>query len=64
MSHDHNGRVGGPRCEQCNAPLSADDASERLCQECQLEKLVTEDLRNLHVLYLDSMANTRDRFEG
>lgn len=35
MSHDHNGRVGGPRCEECNAPLGADDGPY-LCQECQI----------------------------
>jgi hypothetical protein len=25
MAHDHNGRVGPPRCEECNAPLNSDD---------------------------------------
>jgi hypothetical protein len=63
MSHDHNGRVGGPRCEECNAPLSADDLSERLCQECQGLESVAGNLRNLHWQYLDSIANTRDRYE-
>jgi hypothetical protein len=63
MSHDHNGRVGGPRCEECNAPLSADDLSERLCQECQADAIALSGLRNMHGLYLDSMANTRDRYE-
>jgi Zn finger protein HypA/HybF involved in hydrogenase expression len=63
MSHDHNGRVGGPRCEECNAPLSADDLSERLCQECQAVTDALSDFRNMHVLYLDSIANTRDRYE-
>jgi Zn finger protein HypA/HybF involved in hydrogenase expression len=60
MSHDHNGRVGGPRCEECNAPLSADDFSERNCTECQAIELALSDLRNMHALYLDSMAGTRD----
>jgi hypothetical protein len=64
MSHDHNGRVGGPRCEECNAPLSADDLSERLCQECQsVAAAALSGLRNMHVQYLDSMANTRDRYQ-
>jgi hypothetical protein len=63
MSHDHNGRVGGPRCEECNAPLSADDLSERLCQECQTLALALSDLSNLHWQYLDSIADTRDRYE-
>lgn len=41
MAHDHNGRVGPPRCEECNAPLNSDErrldsASTRsLCLECQ-----------------------------
>jgi hypothetical protein len=47
MSHDQNGRVGLPRCEECNAPLSSDDgprirddASDRetrnaLCRDCR-----------------------------
>jgi len=41
MAHDHNGRVGPPRCEECNAPLSSDErqmdsASTRcFCLECQ-----------------------------
>jgi Zn finger protein HypA/HybF involved in hydrogenase expression len=63
MSHDHNGRVGGPRCEECNAPLSADDLSERLCQECQAVAAALSGLRNMHVQYLDSIAGTRDRYE-
>jgi len=25
MAHDHNGRVGPPRCEECNAPLNSDE---------------------------------------
>lgn len=63
MSHDHNGRVGGPRCEECNVPLTPDDASGRLCQECQVAKLAADDLRDLHVLYLDSISGTRDQYE-
>jgi hypothetical protein len=63
MSHNQNGRVGGPRCEECNAPLSADDLSERLCQECRaVEAAELSGLRNMHVLYLDSIADTRDRY--
>ncbi len=40
MSHDHNGRVGPPRCEECNAPLNSDDRrsaselSRSLCVDC------------------------------
>ena len=63
MSHDCNGRVGGPRCEECNALLSADDVSERLCSECQAIERRLSDLRNLHPLYLDSIAGTRDAYE-
>jgi hypothetical protein len=59
MSHDPNGRVGGPRCEECNAPLCADDASERLCIECQELERQMGDLRDMHALYLDSIAGTR-----
>jgi hypothetical protein len=33
MQHDSNGRVGPPRCEECNAPLGPDDVYQ-LCQEC------------------------------
>lgn len=33
MAHDQNGRVGPPRCGECNAPLSGDEV--RLCRECQ-----------------------------
>ena len=42
MAHDHNGRVGPPRCEECNAPLSSDErrqdltSARFLCLECQL----------------------------
>jgi hypothetical protein len=42
MAHDHNGRVGPPRCEECNAPLNSDEcrldsASARFrCLECQI----------------------------
>lgn len=45
MSHDQNGRVGLPRCEECNAPLSSDDdptpgaddhdSFKALCLDCQ-----------------------------
>lgn len=59
MSHDLNGRVGAPRCSECNAPLSADDASERLCLECQALERAMSELRNMHALYLDSIAGTR-----
>jgi hypothetical protein len=40
MAHDHNGRVGPPRCEECNAPLnsyerrSASELSRSLCVDC------------------------------
>jgi hypothetical protein len=40
MAHDHNGRVGPPRCEECNAPLNSDDRrssselSRSLCVDC------------------------------
>jgi hypothetical protein len=50
MAHDHNGRVGPPRCEECNAPLSSDDprvfnnrlldlnAGPSLCLDCHFER--------------------------
>jgi hypothetical protein len=42
MAHDHNGRVGPPRCEECNAPLNSDDRRLRsarpLCLDCHLER--------------------------
>jgi hypothetical protein len=50
MAHDHNGRVGPPRCEECNAPLNSDDPSAledrlldlntgpSLCLDCHLER--------------------------
>jgi hypothetical protein len=50
MAHDHNGRVGPPRCEECNAPLNSDDpldfddpqlhlvSSPSLCLDCHLER--------------------------
>ena len=40
MAHDHNGRVGPPRCEECNAPLNSDERrsvselSRSLCVDC------------------------------
>lgn len=40
MAHDHNGRVGPPRCEECNAPLTSDErrlgetGQHSFCQEC------------------------------
>jgi hypothetical protein len=43
MAHDHNGRVGPPRCEECNAPLNSDDrrlgsiSPRSLCLDCHLE---------------------------
>ncbi len=42
MGHDHNGRVGPPRCEECNAPLTSDErrldstSTRFFCLECQL----------------------------
>lgn len=42
MAHDHNGRVGPPRCEECNAPLSSDErrpdstSAGFFCLDCQL----------------------------
>jgi hypothetical protein len=50
MAHDHNGRVGPPRCEECNAPLNSDDPhafddrllelniEPSLCLDCHLER--------------------------
>jgi hypothetical protein len=44
MAHDHNGRVGPPRCEECNAPLNSDDRrsesafARSLCLDCHLER--------------------------
>jgi hypothetical protein len=43
MAHDHNGRVGPPRCEECNAPLNSDDRrsaslfARSLCLDCHIE---------------------------
>ena len=40
MAHDRNGRVGPPRCEECNAPLNSDERrsvselSRSLCVDC------------------------------
>ena len=40
MAHDHNGRVGPPRCEECNTPLNSDERrsiselSRSLCVDC------------------------------
>ena len=42
MAHDHNGRVGPPRCDECNAPLTSDDrcmdslGSRFLCLDCEV----------------------------
>jgi len=44
MAHDHNGRVGPPRCEECNAPLNSDDRrsasafARSLCLDCYIER--------------------------
>jgi hypothetical protein len=44
MAHDHNGRVGPPRCEECNAPLNSDDRrsasvfARPLCFDCHRER--------------------------
>jgi hypothetical protein len=44
MAHDHNGRVGPPRCEECNAPLNSDErrldaiSARSLCLDCHLER--------------------------
>lgn len=43
MAHDHNGRVGPPRCQECNAPLNSDErrldsrSARSLCLDCQLQ---------------------------
>jgi len=42
MPHDHNGRVGPPRCEECNTPLSSDErrldslGTHSLCLDCEI----------------------------
>jgi len=42
MAHDQNGRVGPPRCDECNAPLTSDDrsidahGSRFLCLDCDV----------------------------
>jgi hypothetical protein len=42
MSHDHNGRVGPPRCEECNAPLTSDERRldsnnpHSFCLDCEV----------------------------
>ncbi len=33
VCHDEQGRVGPPRCAECNAPLGHDDGA-KLCLEC------------------------------
>jgi hypothetical protein len=42
MAHDHHGRVGPPRCEECNTPLNSDDrrlrSARALCLDCHLER--------------------------
>ena len=44
MAHDHNGRVGPPRCEECNAPLNSDERrsvstfARSLCLDCHRER--------------------------
>jgi len=44
MAHDHNGRVGPPRCEECNVPLNSDDRrsesmlARSLCLDCHHER--------------------------
>jgi hypothetical protein len=42
MAHDHNGRVGPPRCEECNTPLNSDDRrsafARSLCLDCHRER--------------------------
>ena len=54
IDHDHLGRVGPPRCQECNAPLGIDDAAfaadsvaaQVLCNDC-LELTVSEqDIRS------------------
>lgn len=41
MAHDHNGRVGPPRCEECNASIHSDERrshsefARSLCLDCQ-----------------------------
>jgi len=42
MEHDLHGRVGPPRCQECNAPLNSDEHSQDspdlgfFCLDCQL----------------------------
>jgi hypothetical protein len=42
MTHDPNGRVAPPRCEECNTPLTSDEhhltsaSTHFFCFECQL----------------------------
>ncbi len=44
MAHDHSGRVGPPRCEECNAPLNSDERrsasafARSLCLDCHRER--------------------------
>ena len=45
MAHDHNGRVGPPRCEECNAPLNSDDRrSESTLRAITLPRLLLRTL--------------------
>jgi hypothetical protein len=52
MPHDQHGRVGPPRCGECDAPLGQDDGSY-LCRDC------TSQFAAAHSGYLDSIADTR-----
>ena len=41
MAHDRNGRVGPPRCEECNSSINSDERrshsefARSLCLDCQ-----------------------------
>lgn len=58
VQHQPNGRVGPPRCHECNAPLGIDDAafsrqawplpdfSRFLCNDCREPVVTDQDTRS------------------
>lgn len=53
IDHDLHGRVGPPRCQECNAPLSFDDVAysagpaAALCNDCLQLMISEQDIRSL-----------------
>jgi len=54
IDHDLHGRVGPPRCQECNAPLCTDDVaysggvdtSIALCNDCLQLMISEQDIRS------------------